>query len=249
MSEELALNDDQIGEPRRRQPREAGRRSAAGTDWWARGQGHLLAGPRGARLPQLHRQALLHPVRIDAARAAGRRPAGRDQISLWLVVRLADDPQSGRDLRRLVLHQPEESWGVQLPFIKGRLFGRLPERGDVVIVTPPGTQHRLYQARDRPAGRPARRCAAASSSSTASPVQARAAARHGMIPVDANTHVRRIDIPARCAESPTASRICRLPLVTRDAAQRPPLRHDRPAAMSARRQLRRRSRSPPTTSS
>ncbi|MBL7439356.1 signal peptidase I, partial [Escherichia coli] len=26
-----------------------------------------------------------------------------------------------------------------LPFIPGRLFGRLPERGDVVIVTPPGT--------------------------------------------------------------------------------------------------------------
>lgn len=25
-----------------------------------------------------------------------------------------------------------------IPFIKGRLFGRLPERGDVVIVTPPG---------------------------------------------------------------------------------------------------------------
>ncbi|THD36105.1 MAG: signal peptidase I [Sphingomonas sp.] len=38
----------------------------------------------------------------------------------------------------LVLKEPQESWGVQLPFVKGRLFGRLPERGDVVIVTPPG---------------------------------------------------------------------------------------------------------------
>lgn len=27
-----------------------------------------------------------------------------------------------------------------LPFVPGRLFGRLPERGDVVIVTPPGTK-------------------------------------------------------------------------------------------------------------
>src|SRR3546814_18764384 len=27
-----------------------------------------------------------------------------------------------------------------MPFMKGRLFGRLPERGDVVIVTPPGTR-------------------------------------------------------------------------------------------------------------
>ncbi|WP_174284919.1 signal peptidase I [Sphingomonas bacterium] len=39
----------------------------------------------------------------------------------------------------LVLHEPEESWAFQLPFIHGRLLGRLPERGDVVIVTPPGT--------------------------------------------------------------------------------------------------------------
>nr|WP_254602796.1 signal peptidase I [Sphingomonas bacterium] len=39
----------------------------------------------------------------------------------------------------LVLRQPEESWAVSLPHIGGRLLGRLPERGDVVIVTPPGT--------------------------------------------------------------------------------------------------------------
>ncbi len=38
--------------------------------------------------------------------------------------------------RSLVLHQEVESWGVQLPFIHGRLFGKMPERGDVVIVTP-----------------------------------------------------------------------------------------------------------------
>jgi signal peptidase I len=40
--------------------------------------------------------------------------------------------------RSLVEHKQEESWGVQLPFVRGRLFGRMPERGDVVIVTPPG---------------------------------------------------------------------------------------------------------------
>lgn len=40
--------------------------------------------------------------------------------------------------RSLILHTKEESWGYQLPFIRGRLFGRMPERGDVVIVTPPG---------------------------------------------------------------------------------------------------------------
>jgi signal peptidase I len=40
--------------------------------------------------------------------------------------------------RSLVLRQPQASWGVQLPFIRGRVLGRMPERGDVVIVTPPG---------------------------------------------------------------------------------------------------------------
>jgi signal peptidase I len=40
--------------------------------------------------------------------------------------------------RNLVLRQPVESWSVQFPFSKGRLFGHLPERGDVVIATPPG---------------------------------------------------------------------------------------------------------------
>lgn len=41
--------------------------------------------------------------------------------------------------RSVVLREPGiESWGVQVPFLPGRLFGRLPERGDIVIVTPPG---------------------------------------------------------------------------------------------------------------
>jgi signal peptidase I len=40
--------------------------------------------------------------------------------------------------RSVVLHQNVESWGFQLPHMNGRLFGSLPKRGDVVIVTPPG---------------------------------------------------------------------------------------------------------------
>ena len=42
--------------------------------------------------------------------------------------------------RSLVLRRTEASWTVGVPFIHGRLLGRMPERGDVVIVTPPGTQ-------------------------------------------------------------------------------------------------------------
>src|SRR3546814_2523966 len=39
-----------------------------------------------ARHPQLRRQALLYPVRFDDADPAQRRPADRQQISLWLVL-------------------------------------------------------------------------------------------------------------------------------------------------------------------
>jgi signal peptidase I len=38
----------------------------------------------------------------------------------------------------MVLHEPDQSWGITLPFRKGRLFGRTPDRGDIVIVTPRG---------------------------------------------------------------------------------------------------------------
>ena len=38
----------------------------------------------------------------------------------------------------VVFRHPADSWAVQLPFIKGRFWGSMPERGDVVIVTPPG---------------------------------------------------------------------------------------------------------------
>ena len=102
-----------------RRTRRRAAKKASGTDWWARAQGDLLADPRRPRLPQLHRQALLHPVRIDDAGAAQGRPAGRQQISLWLVLGVA---RASTSCRRC----------------QGRLFGRMPERGDIVILTPPG---------------------------------------------------------------------------------------------------------------
>lgn len=47
-------------------------------------------------------------------------------------------PNPAAIIRTVVLRGPPEPWGITLPFMKGRLFGKLPERGDVVIVTPPG---------------------------------------------------------------------------------------------------------------
>jgi signal peptidase I len=47
-------------------------------------------------------------------------------------------PNPAAIVRTLVLRGPAEPWGVTLPFMSGRLFGKMPQRGDVVIVTPPG---------------------------------------------------------------------------------------------------------------
>ena len=46
-------------------------------------------------------------------------------------------PNPAAILRNLFL-RTGEPWSVTLPFSKGRVLGSLPERGDVVIVTPPG---------------------------------------------------------------------------------------------------------------
>jgi signal peptidase I len=46
-------------------------------------------------------------------------------------------PNPAAILRNLLLRHTEP-WTITLPFTKGRLLGGLPERGDVVIVTPPG---------------------------------------------------------------------------------------------------------------
>jgi len=46
-------------------------------------------------------------------------------------------PNPAAIFRNLVLRRAEP-WTITLPFMKGRLRGRMPERGDIVIVTPPG---------------------------------------------------------------------------------------------------------------
>ncbi|MEO8175719.1 MAG: signal peptidase I [Sphingomicrobium sp.] len=47
-------------------------------------------------------------------------------------------PNPAAIFRSLVL-RTGESWGITLPFMNGRVLGELPKRGDVVIVTPPGS--------------------------------------------------------------------------------------------------------------
>jgi signal peptidase I len=112
--------------------------------------------------------------------------------------------------RSLVLHQPEESWGVQLPFTKGRLFGHMPERGDVVIVTPPGRNTDYIK---RLIGLPGDRLQVRGGVLyiNGQAVQ-RGPVHDKIIPVDANATCA--DYPGALERSADGGQVCRLPLVT-----------------------------------
>lgn len=119
-------------------------------------------------------------------------------------------PNPAAMFRSLVLGQPEESWGVQLPFISGRLFGRMPERGDVVIVTPPGRNTDYIK---RLVGLPGDRLQVRGGVLYINdkPVQ-RGPLHYRDIPVDANATCE--DYPGAIQANGRGKEICHLPLVT-----------------------------------
>ncbi|MGI4733441.1 MAG: signal peptidase I [Janthinobacterium lividum] len=106
---------------------------------------------------------------------------------------------------------PQESWSVQLPFEHGRLFGRMPTRGDVVIVTPPGTNNDYIK---RVIGLPGDRLAVRGGTVF---LNGRAVPRgplhYRLIPVDENTTCDPAQYPgARVSQG--GRPFCRLPIVT-----------------------------------
>jgi signal peptidase I len=114
-------------------------------------------------------------------------------------------------VRDLALRQPQESWGFGLPFIKGRLLGRMPERGDVVIVTPPGTNNDYIK---RVIGLPGERLAVRDGTVYLNGVAVPRGPVHTVdIPVDANSPCDDSQYPDAQMRTP-AGLVCRLPLVT-----------------------------------
>ncbi len=175
------------------------------------GRRRARAPPSGARsracsgscspccLPQLHRQALLHPVGIDDAGPAEGRPAGGQQISLWLVLGVARASTSSR-------------------IGTGACSASCRERGDIVIVTPPGQSDDYIkrviglpgdtiEVRGRPAD-PQRQ--AGDSPSCAPPA---------MIPVDANVPCG-IEFSGFQVMSRDGKAYCRLPIVRETLPER-----------------------------
>ena len=120
-------------------------------------------------------------------------------------------PNPAAIFRTMILRGPPEPWGITLPFIKGRLFGRMPRQGDIVILVPPGANEdyikrvialpgdvvELRGGRLHLNGRPVR-------------AQLRPPAR---IPVDANAPCDQLQFSGQYSVGPDGKPVCLLPIV------------------------------------
>ena len=115
-------------------------------------------------------------------------------------------------IRGVVFHQDVESWGFQLPHISGRLFGSLPERGDVVIVTPPGRNTDYIK---RVIGLPGDRLQVIHGAVYINGVAIKRGPIHDtLIPVDGNTTCDPGQYPGALVTGADGKPYCKLPLVT-----------------------------------
>jgi len=208
MSEELALNDDHIGEsadrtePRRRWPAISGQavwREIRGIFWLVLA---VLAFHSFVAKPfYIPSESMLPGLQVGDQLVVTKYPYGWSFISFTI-------PNPVAIWKDLVLKQPQESWGLQLPFVKGRLFGRLPERGDVVIVTPPGRNQDYIK---RVIGLPGDRIEVRDGVVLINDVPVRRGPVHNvMVPIDANTNCTAIPDGRRVVNG---TAYCQLPLV------------------------------------
>ena len=99
-----------------------------------------------------------------------------------------------------------------LPFMHGRLFGHMPERGDVVIVTPPGTETDYIK---RLIGLPGDTLQVKGGTVFINGVAIKRGPIHdALIPVDTNTKCSPDVYPGALETGADGKMYCRLPLVT-----------------------------------
>ncbi|MBJ6123061.1 signal peptidase I [Sphingomonas mollis] len=184
----------------------------SGTDWWAEVKGIfwlilIVLGFHSfiAKPFYIPSESMLPGLQVGDRLVVSKFAYGWSFVSPTIP-----DPIS--IFRGAVLRQPVDSWSAQLPFIKGRLFGSLPTRGDVVIVTPPGT-HTDYIK--RVIGLPGDRLEVRDGVVILNGQAVRRGRVHDtLIPVDTNTPCSETDYPGARETLGSGKIVCRLPTIT-----------------------------------
>ncbi|WP_265569373.1 signal peptidase I [Sphingomicrobium nitratireducens] len=120
-------------------------------------------------------------------------------------------PNPAAIARNIVGSGPAEPWNITLPESEGRLFGSLPERGDIVIVTPPGRSEDYIK---RVIGLPGDTIAVTNGRLVINGEAVHAERRPAaMIPVDANAPCGLFEFPGHRVRGKDGALYCRLPII------------------------------------
>ena len=182
-----------------------------GTDWWGEVKGIfwlilIVLGFHSfvAKPFYIPSESMLSGLRVGDRLVVSKFAYGWSYVSPTI-------PNPVAIVRGLILRQPVESWSVQLPFVHGRLLGSIPTRGDVVIVTSPGTHSDYIK---RVIGLPGDRLQVRGGTVfiNGRPL-ARGPVHDTLILVDANSPCSERDYPG-ARQLVNGQEMCRLPTVT-----------------------------------
>jgi signal peptidase I len=184
----------------------------AGTDWWGEIKGIfwlvlIVLGFHSfvAKPFYIPSESMLPGLRIGDRLVVSKFAYGWSFVSPTI-------PNPVAIVNSLLLGKPAESWSVAVPFRKGRIFGSLPTRGDVVIVTPPGTRNDYIK---RVIGLPGDRLAVRRGVVFLNGVAVRRGAlRYTDIAVDKNSPCSTLEYPGARLPQRDGSEICHLPTIT-----------------------------------
>lgn len=209
---DVALNGGEAHEEAEAAPAPAHAPPSRGPDWWAEVKGvfWLLLIVLGfhsfiAKPFYIPSESMLPGLQVGDRLVVSKFAYGWSFVSPTI-------PDPVAIFRNLVLREPVESWSVKVPFVSGRVLGSLPQRGDVVIVTPPGTRTDYIK---RVIGLPGDRLEVRGGAVILNGVPVRRGrATDTLIPVDANTPCSAVEYPGARVTLPDGRAACRLPTVT-----------------------------------
>lgn len=205
MAEDVALTGKPAAD-------EGPRRPARGLDWWGEAKGlfWLILAVLGfhsfiAKPFYIPSESMLPGLEVGDRLIVSKFAYGWSFVSPTV-------PNPVAIFEGTVLHKPVESWSFQLPAWQGRIWGKMPERGDVVIVTPPGQTSDYIK---RVIGLPGDTLEVRGGTVilNGKPL-ARGPLHYKDLPVDANATCDQWQYPDARVTRADGTTVCRLPIVT-----------------------------------